>query len=101
MGVAAVVITYRNSIIFVWYNEVTRNRKGLNPYNPHFILQDFLPRPFSKDPPGNRVSANGDTTFFVSPPPPPPASLLSLNSGPSFDFLNNSCPLNSKLHLQM
>ncbi|MBA0715607.1 hypothetical protein Golax_014497 [Gossypium laxum] len=77
------------------------SREGLNPHNPHFILQDFLARPFSKDPPANRVSANGDTTFLVSPPPPPPATLLSLNSGPGFDFLDNSCPLRSKPRLQM
>ncbi|PPD69899.1 hypothetical protein GOBAR_DD33217 [Gossypium barbadense] len=77
------------------------SREGLNPDNPHFILQDFLARPFSKDPPANRVSANGDTTFLVSPPPPPPATLLSLNSGPGFDFLDNSCPLRSKPRLQM
>ncbi|XVF15962.1 hypothetical protein REPUB_Repub09cG0201000 [Reevesia pubescens] len=71
-----------------------------NPHNPHFILQDFLASPVSKDPQTtNRVSTNGETTFYGSPVPPP-ATVLSLNSGPGFDFLDNSDPLRSNSRLQ-
>ncbi|XVF59827.1 hypothetical protein PTKIN_Ptkin07bG0306800 [Pterospermum kingtungense] len=80
------------------------SREGLtvnpNPHNPHFILQDFLARPFTKDPPTtNRVSTNGDTMPFGSPVPPP-ATVLSLNSGPVFDFLEHSDPVRSNRCLQ-
>ena len=79
------------------------SREGLsvnpNPHNAHFILQDFLARPFTKDPPTNRVSTNGETTLCGSTVPPP-ATVLSLNSAPRFDFLDNSDPLRSNQHLQ-
>ncbi|XP_022740721.1 protein FD-like [Durio zibethinus] len=79
------------------------SREGLsvnpNPHNPHFILQDFLARPFSKDPPTNRVSTIGEATLYGSPAPPP-ATVLSLNSGPAFDFLDNSGSLRSNSRLQ-
>ncbi|KAJ6736871.1 CAMP-RESPONSE ELEMENT BINDING PROTEIN-RELATED [Salix viminalis] len=57
--------------------------------SPNFILQDFLARPFNKDPPTRMVSIIRDSTPFGSPLPPP-ATVLSLNSGPGFDFLDNS-----------
>ena len=57
--------------------------------SPNFILQDFLARPFNKDPPTRMVSIIRDSTPFGSPVPPP-ATVLSLNSGPGFDFLENS-----------
>ncbi|KAF9682163.1 hypothetical protein SADUNF_Sadunf05G0080100 [Salix dunnii] len=57
--------------------------------SPNFILQDFLARPFSKDPPTRMVSIIRDSTPFGSPVPPP-ATVLSLNSRPGFDFLENS-----------
>nr|QCD63875.1 FD-like protein 1-II [Platanus x hispanica] len=63
------------------------------------ILQDFLARPFNKDHhPTNVVSAtpstSGDVTLFGSPPlAPPPATALSLNSGPEFQYLDNTDPL--------
>ncbi|XP_058009116.1 protein FD [Hevea brasiliensis] len=66
-----------------------------NPYhNPNFILQDFFARPFRKDPPTRRVSAHaqGDPALYDSPVPPH-ATVLRLNSGPGFDFLDNSDPL--------
>ncbi|XVF62221.1 hypothetical protein PTKIN_Ptkin08bG0200000 [Pterospermum kingtungense] len=85
------------------------SREGLsmnpNSQNPHFILQDFLARPFSKDPPTatNRVSCNThsmETSTLYGSTVPPPATVLSLNSGLGFDFLDNSDPLvrsNSRL----
>ncbi|XWS45587.1 hypothetical protein CRYUN_Cryun15aG0149200 [Craigia yunnanensis] len=79
------------------------SREGLsvnpNPHNPHFILQDFLARPFTEDPPTNSLSANGETTLYGSPVPPP-ATVLSLNSAPRFDFLDNSDILRSNRRLQ-
>lgn len=68
------------------------------------ILQDFLAgRPSSKDPPpSSSAGGGGDANLFGSPPPPP-ATVLSLNSGTQFHFLDNSDPLirpnlNSHLH---
>ncbi|KAG8662834.1 protein FD [Manihot esculenta] len=69
--------------------------------NPNFILQDFFARPFSKDPQTRRVSAHaqGDPALYGSPVPPP-ATVLSLNTGPGFDFLDNSdYPLRPTSHL--
>ncbi|XP_011043136.1 PREDICTED: protein FD [Populus euphratica] len=60
-----------------------------NNNSPNFILQDFLARPFNKDPPTGMVSIIRDSTPFGSSVPPP-ATVLSLNSGPGFDFLENS-----------
>ncbi|KAH8508195.1 hypothetical protein H0E87_010356 [Populus deltoides] len=60
-----------------------------NNNSPNFILQDFLARPFNKDPPTRMVSIIRDSTPFGSSAPPP-ATVLSLNSGPGFDFLENS-----------
>ncbi|KAK6237292.1 hypothetical protein QUC31_002761 [Theobroma cacao] len=75
------------------------NPRLTNPQNPNFILQDFLARPFSKDPPTNRVCTNGGAGLYGSPVRPP-ATVLSLNSGPGFDFLDNSDPLRSTSRLQ-
>ncbi|XP_057993375.1 protein FD [Hevea brasiliensis] len=69
-----------------------------NPYHNNFILQDFFARPFSKDPPTRLVSAHGDSALCGSSMPPP-ATVLSLNSGPGFDFLDNSDPLRPTSHL--
>ncbi|GAV74719.1 LOW QUALITY PROTEIN: bZIP_2 domain-containing protein, partial [Cephalotus follicularis] len=68
-----------------------------HPHNPQFILQDFFARPFNKDPPIG-ISSNGERTFYGSPLSPP-ATVLRLNSGHGFDFLDNSDPLrpNSQL----
>ncbi|KAK8996272.1 hypothetical protein V6N11_076512 [Hibiscus sabdariffa] len=63
--------------------------------NPHIILQDFLARPLSNDPPTNR-----DNSMLYASPLPPPATVLSLNSGPGFDFLDNVDPLRSSSRLQ-
>ncbi|XVF18066.1 hypothetical protein REPUB_Repub10bG0179700 [Reevesia pubescens] len=81
------------------------SREGLslnkNPNKPHFILQDFLARPSNKDPSPNRsVSTNGETTTLYGSPVPPPATVLSLNSGPIFDLLDNLDPLRSNSRLQ-
>ncbi|XVE82443.1 hypothetical protein DITRI_Ditri16bG0005100 [Diplodiscus trichospermus] len=70
-----------------------------NPRNPHFILQDFFSRPFTEDPSANRASTNVETTLY-GPPVPPPPTVLSLNSGPGFDFLDSSDPLRSNRRLQ-
>ncbi|KAK8710432.1 hypothetical protein V6N13_145756 [Hibiscus sabdariffa] len=50
-----------------------------NPHTQYFIVQDFLARPFRKDPPANRAS--------LLPPPP---TVLSLNSAPGVDFIDKS-----------
>ncbi|GKV45095.1 hypothetical protein SLEP1_g52217 [Rubroshorea leprosula] len=59
-------------------------RQSIIPHNPNFIVQDFFAR---SDPP---TSAHGQPTLFPSLVLPPPATVLSLNSGPGFDFLENS-----------
>ncbi|KAG8660041.1 protein FD [Manihot esculenta] len=70
-----------------------------NPHhNPNFILQDFFARPFSKDTPTRIVSAHVESGLCGSSVPPP-ATILSLNSGPVFDFLDNSDPLRPASHL--
>ncbi|XP_010548260.1 PREDICTED: protein FD-like isoform X2 [Tarenaya hassleriana] len=70
--------------------------------HPNSILQDFLNRPQSHDPPPTRLSmgssSNGDTstvTALYGSPLPPPATVLSLNSSAGFEFLDNPDP-----HLQ-
>ncbi|XP_010266024.1 PREDICTED: bZIP transcription factor 27-like [Nelumbo nucifera] len=65
----------------------TTNLRGM-------IFQDFLARPFNTtDPPTSVVSVNpttsSDVTAFASPPPRPP-TVLSLNSGPEFHYLDNT-----------
>uniref|UniRef100_A0A5B7C0S4 Putative FD protein n=1 Tax=Davidia involucrata TaxID=16924 RepID=A0A5B7C0S4_DAVIN len=61
-------------------------------------FQDFLARPFNKEPPPPlppRLSAGNDS------PAPPLATALSLNSRPDqFHFLGNSDPLSPNLNLQ-
>ena len=70
------------------------------------ILQDFLARPFNKDPPtstATMVSTTTQATLFDSGPVllPSPATVLSLNSGCQFHFLDNSDPLiRPNSHLQ-
>ncbi|CAH8325404.1 unnamed protein product [Eruca vesicaria subsp. sativa] len=75
--------------------------------NPNSIFQDFLNRPLNQEPtiPTIGSSSNGDTTtvtaLFSSSPLPPPATVLSLNSGAGFEFLDNQDPLvtlNPNLH---
>ncbi|XVE87473.1 hypothetical protein DITRI_Ditri18aG0120300 [Diplodiscus trichospermus] len=85
------------------HDHSSRETLPVNPdtHNPHFIFQDFLARPFTKDPSTNSiVSTNGEATLYASPVAPPPATVLSLNSTPGFDFLDSSDPLrcNSRLH---
>ncbi|KAF8405436.1 hypothetical protein HHK36_010342 [Tetracentron sinense] len=53
------------------------------------IPQDFLARPFSKDPP--TIVASREISLFGSPTPPP-ATVLSLNSGPDFHCLDSTDP---------
>ncbi|GMI86339.1 hypothetical protein like AT4G35900 [Hibiscus trionum] len=67
--------------------------------NPHIILQDFLARPLGNDPPANRDNNNNNSMLYGSPLQPP-ATVLSLNSGPGFDFLDNMDPLRSRSRLQ-
>ncbi|XP_022774154.1 protein FD-like, partial [Durio zibethinus] len=69
------------------HDHSSRDGLSVNPntHNPHFVLQDFLARPFSKHPPTNRVSTNGETTLYGSPVPPS-ATVLSLNSGPGLNL---------------
>ncbi|KAF3963022.1 hypothetical protein CMV_012543 [Castanea mollissima] len=71
------------------------------------ILQDFLARPFSKDPPASMVSSSTntkETALYAAAGGsllPPPATLLSLNSGCEFHFFDNSDPvLRPSSHLQ-
>ncbi|RIA04478.1 hypothetical protein BRARA_K01339 [Brassica rapa] len=78
--------------------------------NPNSIFQDFLNRPLNQEPtiPTGLTmssSSNGDTTtvtaLLSSPPLAPPATVLSLNSGAGFEFLDNQDPLvtpNYNLH---
>ncbi|WZY86482.1 hypothetical protein YC2023_032866 [Brassica napus] len=70
--------------------------------NPNSIFQDFLNRPLNQEPtiPTGLTmssSSNGDTTtvtaLLSSPPLAPPATVLSLNSGAGFEFLDNQDPL--------
>ncbi|XP_010266761.1 PREDICTED: protein FD-like [Nelumbo nucifera] len=77
-------------------NTDTTNFRGM-------IFQDFLARPFNTiDPPTSIVSVNpttsSDVTTFTSPPPRPP-TVLSLNSGPEFHYLDNTDSL--RPHLQL
>ncbi|XP_039053333.1 protein FD-like [Hibiscus syriacus] len=65
--------------------------------NPRIVLQDFLARP-----PTNEVRPTNRTanTMLYGSLRPPPATVLSLNSGPGFDFLDNVDPLRSSSSLQ-
>uniref|UniRef100_A0A0D3A1N5 BZIP domain-containing protein n=1 Tax=Brassica oleracea var. oleracea TaxID=109376 RepID=A0A0D3A1N5_BRAOL len=67
--------------------------------NPNSIFQNFLSRPSNQEP-TIHTSLNGDTTtVFSSSPLAPPATVLSLNSGAGFEFLDNQDPLaTSNLH---
>ncbi|XP_062145182.1 bZIP transcription factor 27 [Alnus glutinosa] len=75
--------------------------------NNNVILQDFLARPFSKDPPAASMvaaaaAAAAETAVYCPPgslAPPPPATVLSLNSGCEFHFLDHSDPLRPNSHL--
>ncbi|KAF8101538.1 hypothetical protein N665_0204s0035 [Sinapis alba] len=76
--------------------------------NPNSIFQDFLNRPLNQEPTIPTMgssSSNGDTTtvtaLLSSSPLAPPATVLSLNSGAGFEFLDNQDPLvtpNYNLH---
>ncbi|CAN8327906.1 unnamed protein product [Cochlearia groenlandica] len=82
-----------------------------NNQNPNSTFQDFLNRPLNQEPTiptslNMSSSFNGDTTtnvtaLFSSSPFPPPATVLSLNSGAGFEFLDSQDPLvtsNSNTH---
>ncbi|CAN6984610.1 hypothetical protein BRARA_A00255 [Brassica rapa] len=75
-----------------------------NHQNPDSIFQDFLNGPLNHEPTiPMGSSSNGHTTtvtaLFSSSPLPPPATVLSLNSGAGFEFLDNQDPLvTSNLH---
>ncbi|KAJ9703801.1 hypothetical protein PVL29_005184 [Vitis rotundifolia] len=77
------------------------------PQNPHanfrgMILQDFLARPFNKEPPTSVASLDQSTVTearIYGSLPPPPATVLSLNSGPEFHFLESSHPARPHSHL--
>ncbi|XP_057971159.1 protein FD [Malania oleifera] len=64
---------------------------GHNPTFRGLVLQDFLA---ARDPPVASVSdgpsAGGGPALSRSPAAPPPATVLSLNSGPEFRFLDGS-----------
>ncbi|CAH8344360.1 unnamed protein product [Eruca vesicaria subsp. sativa] len=64
--------------------------------NPNSIFQDFLNRPLNHES-NIPTSLNRDTTtvtaLFSSSPLPPPETVLSLNSGAGFEFLDNQDPL--------
>ncbi|GLT91970.1 hypothetical protein SLE2022_098300 [Rubroshorea leprosula] len=69
---------------------------GITAFNNHglsnMILQDFLARPFNKDPPRRGTSSD---TSLPPPPPPPPhpaATLLSLNSASDFQCIEIGDP---------
>ncbi|KDP36887.1 hypothetical protein JCGZ_08178 [Jatropha curcas] len=78
----------------------TLTNAGNHPAFPGMILQDFLGRPFSKDPsttdhqhrPSSCVSHDrGNNDFLNSLLGPRPATMLSLNSAsPDFQFLENT-----------
>ncbi|KAG4153677.1 hypothetical protein ERO13_D03G006700v2 [Gossypium hirsutum] len=58
--------------------------------SPHLILQDFLASRSDPPPPQQQTNGGGDTnTMLYGSPLPPPATVLSLNSGPGFEFLDN------------
>ncbi|KAJ0252226.1 hypothetical protein HA466_0130520 [Hirschfeldia incana] len=63
--------------------------------NPNSIFQDFLNGPLNQEP-TIPTSLNGDTTtvtaLFSSSPLAPPATVLTLNSGAGFEFLDNQDP---------
>ncbi|KAJ0240741.1 bZIP transcription factor 27 [Hirschfeldia incana] len=74
--------------------------------NPNSIFQDFLNRPLNQEQtiPTMGSSSGGDTTtvtaltttvtaLLSSSPLAPPATVLSLNPGPGFEFLDNQDPL--------
>ncbi|GLU19734.1 hypothetical protein SLE2022_359650 [Rubroshorea leprosula] len=69
------------------HDHSTNPRLQTIPHNSNFILQDFFARPFTKDQPS---STHRESNLYGTPVPPPPATALSLNSGPGFDFLENS-----------
>ncbi|WJZ86242.1 hypothetical protein VitviT2T_005720 [Vitis vinifera] len=79
------------------------------PQNPHasfrgVILQDFLARPFNKEPPTSVASLDQSTVTearIYGSLPPPPATVLSLNSGPEFHFLESSHPARPHSHLAL
>ncbi|KAF2324720.1 hypothetical protein GH714_016482 [Hevea brasiliensis] len=54
---------------------------------PGMILQDFLARPFNKDPPTEPSSDRG--TDFLNSLATRPATMLSLNSGSDFEILES------------
>ncbi|KAG7544910.1 hypothetical protein ISN44_As12g004510 [Arabidopsis suecica] len=76
--------------------------------NPNSIFQDFLNGSLNQEPAPTSLTTgsapNGDSTTVTalcSSPFPPPATVLSLNSGAGFEFLDNQDPLvtsNSNLH---
>ncbi|XP_010437402.1 PREDICTED: protein FD-like isoform X1 [Camelina sativa] len=68
--------------------------------NPNSIFQDFLNGPLNEEPAPTSLAmgsaSNGDSTTVTalcSSPFPPPATVLSLNSGAGFEFLDNQDPL--------
>ncbi|XP_038994891.1 protein FD-like [Hibiscus syriacus] len=65
--------------------------------NPHIVLQDFLARPLTNEVPPTNREAN---TMLYGSPRPPPATVLSLNSGPGFDFLDSVDPIRSSSRVQ-
>ncbi|KAF8101112.1 hypothetical protein N665_0210s0047 [Sinapis alba] len=86
------------------HNHEPRFRSHNQNQNPNSIFQDFLNRPLNHEP-TIHTSLNGDTTtvtaLFSSSPLAPPATVLSLNSGAGFEFLDNQDPLvipNTNLH---
>ncbi|EFH45310.1 predicted protein [Arabidopsis lyrata subsp. lyrata] len=76
--------------------------------NPNSIFQDFLNGSLNQEPAPTSLTTgsapNGDSTAVTalcSSPFPPPATVLSLNSGAGFEFLDNQDPLvtsNSNRH---
>ncbi|KAB1199951.1 Protein FD [Morella rubra] len=66
------------------------------------ILQDFLARPFTKDPPPATIvpTATETSLYGSSSLVPPPAVVLSLNSGSDFHFLDDSDPPRPSSHFQ-
>ncbi|KAJ7953164.1 BZIP transcription factor FD [Quillaja saponaria] len=59
--------------------------------------QVFLAQPFSRDPPSSVSMISSVSESSSTSPMPHPTTILSLNSGPDFHFLNNPYPNTARI----